>query len=239
MMWSIGSAGASALQASGTAVGTRRWCGCFGVRGGADLAFSLCGATVRVVVGEIIETPKRRSALVEPQHVRWALEALAFEGGDLAKAADRLALERGVMVTAQSVAFTRDRHPELWVQVNADEQERLEAEAERRVRANAIRAAAVVEAGLDRITELVPGSDDLVAVAKATDSASKAQSTSVTALMQLSGRPVNGRQELDLEGSLRALAAIAPHLVTDGSAVEESSGDVPAAVVVESGQAGS
>ncbi len=143
------------------------------------------------------------------------------------------------MVTGQSVAFTRDRHPELWVQVNADEQERLEVEAERRVRANAIRAAAVVEAGLDRITDLVPESDDLVAVAKATDSASKAQSTSVTALMQLSGRPVNGRQELDLEGSLRALAAIAPHLVTDGSAVEESSGDVPAAVVVESGQAGS
>jgi hypothetical protein len=163
-------------------------------------------------VGEIINVPRGRRTADRPDWsvpdegvARACLTVLAEEGGDLKAAAKRCKDEDIFPATAWNLEQWRDKHhPKIWVDVHSENEKRLEQIAEAQARTNAIRASVAANKAIDRIDGQIADAD-LVTAAKALDSLTKAQGTSIDAVLKLSGRPVNGNQGGSVADTLREL----------------------------------
>jgi hypothetical protein len=131
------------------------------------------------------------------------MRTLAEEGSPK-RASERLWREHYIALSDKDLIRWRDvKFPKLWVEVSTEWQVELERSLEATARANAAQAARASSVLIDRIVDEADAADG-VSAAKMLDSLTKAGQAGTNQMLQVSGRPVDGKA-FSLDESLRTI----------------------------------
>lgn len=163
-----------------------------------------------------------------PKQVTQALQALARNNGDIAATADEL-IDDEFMVSRADLAYWQSEHPEQF-------QQHLRAVMSSREQEAAAKATEIVKEGGDlelKLMREVATIRNPQLMPQALRAITYARSKNTTILMQLTGRPVDGKQDASADAMAafvqgmaeRGLIAIAPEVAATlgpGDVVEET-----------------